>query len=116
MESFRFAGLQFLRDCCGTQAVRCGSVIDRTNRRQCISAGPWHCGNHVLVVDAQIDLPMFDTGSTLFAFCLLGISGVVKHDPVKNKLRIRPIDRFASIIPLFMASVIYIFGYCTTST
>ena len=82
-------------------------IDDRTNRRQCISAG-LGIAAIVLVVDAQIDLPMFDTGSTLFAFCLLGIAGVVKHDPV---LRIRPIDRFASIIPLFMASVIYFFGY-----
>ncbi|MDP6541749.1 MAG: hypothetical protein QGF07_03085, partial [Phycisphaerales bacterium] len=82
-------------------------ICDRNNKRQVIYAG-LGVAAIVLIVDAQIDLPMFDTGSTLFAFCLLGIAGVVKNDSL---LPTAQADKYVSIIPLIAASVILYFGY-----
>ena len=81
-------------------------VSDRSKKRQLFAAGI-SVAAIVLVVDAQIDLTMFDVGSTLFSFCLLGIAGVLVNEEVK----VRTVHFVTSMIPLFVACVILYSGY-----
>ena len=82
------------------------SIQDRSDKRQILAAGIGVAAI-VLVVDAQIDLIMFDLGSTLFAFCLLGLAGAYTDIRTRRK----GIDLCISVVPFVMASVIFYCGY-----
>jgi hypothetical protein len=81
-------------------------VGDRTNRRQIFTSGLGLTAI-IVVVDAQVDLMMFDLSSMLFAFCLLGIGGTFSNEQTKNKA----IDACASMVPFVIACVIAYFGF-----
>ena len=81
-------------------------IGDHTKKRQIFAAG-LSVAAIILVVDAQIDLTMFDIGSALFAFCLLGIAGSF----LNSKTATKKLYIYRPMIPAFLAGVILYFGY-----
>ena len=82
-------------------------IYDRSNIHQVISSG-LGIAAIMLLVDAQVDLLLFDVGSTLFTFCLLGIAGVV---PNGQHVQTGNANRAVALIPLIMMCIIVYFGY-----
>ncbi len=81
-------------------------IGDRTDRRQLFTAG-LGLAAIIVVLDAQVDLMMFDLGSTLFAFCVLGIGSALSNEQTKNRI----IDACVSVIPFALACVVLCFGF-----
>ncbi len=81
-------------------------IGDMANRRQRFTAG-LGLAAIIVVLDAQVDLIMFDLGSTLFAFCVLGIGSALSNEQTKTKI----IDTIVSMIPFALACVVLYFGF-----
>jgi hypothetical protein len=81
-------------------------IGEQFNRRQIFATG-LGLAAVIVVVDAQIDLIMFDLGSTLFAFCVLGIAGTLSNGHTRSKV----IETSSSLIPIVIACVIAYFGF-----
>jgi len=81
-------------------------IGEQVNRRQIFATG-LGLAAVIVVVDAQIDLIMFDLGSTLFAFCVLGIAGTLSNGHPRSKV----IETSSSLIPIVIACVIAYFGF-----
>lgn len=81
-------------------------IEDHTNKRKIFASG-LSVAAILLVVDAQIDLTMFDVGSTLFAFCFLGIAGSFLDGETTTK----KLYTYRPMIPALLACIILYFGY-----
>ncbi|HJN71911.1 MAG TPA: O-antigen ligase family protein [Phycisphaerales bacterium] len=79
---------------------------DPINHRQVFASG-LGLAAIIVVISAQVDLLMFDLGSTLFAFCLLGIGGTLSIKQTRSKI----IDASVSMIPFVIGCVVLYFGF-----
>ena len=81
-------------------------ICDRSNHRQVFAAG-LGLAAIIVVINAQVDLMMFDLGSTLFVFCVLGIGGTLSNEQTRTKIT----DACTAMVPFAIACVILYFGF-----
>jgi hypothetical protein len=81
--------------------------VSDVSNKQTLRAAGFSIAAIVLIVDAQIDLPMFDLGSTLFVFCMLGLASSLPT----NTVRCSPVHLVVAMVPFLAALLIVSAGY-----